>query len=397
MLQEDLQKINENFLLAVCGEKWPESQTLDFKRTLPDTQDKSRHELLKDVCAFANAGGGDLVFGISEKNGKADQIHAIPVSTHPVDDTKRRLGQILDSGLEPRVDGVIMHSVPLKSGDYVLIIRVPASFRRPHRYKVSDPHTRWAVRADTHIVDMTYDQIRDAFDRTATLTDRARGFLDERLAAVISGTTGRKMRAGPRCVVHLIPLASVARTVSIDVQQLYRSYEEFKFFDWTSASPTFTLDGVVINPAGDAEDVAYTLIFRFGVMEAARFGGSLFTEDEDMKKAIPSYVVSGFIRDALIKFITAATKRWQIAGPAIAAAALLDIGDSRFFYQPPRYFTQSSRSDRENLILPDVWIDQLSAVDNPDKVVQPLLDTLWQSFNLERCMFYDAQGRWGQH
>ena len=387
-----LKDIDETLLHAACAEQWSESQTLDFKRQLPTVDERGRHEFLKDVCAFANSSGGDLAYGIEEQNGHANRLAPISAIADPIDAIKRRLGQIAESGLEPRVDSLEMHAVPVANGNYALVLRVPASFQRPHRYKLEN-HTRWVVRVDTHIVDLTYDQIREAFDRTATLTDRARQFRDARLASVLSGTNGRPMQPGPRCVVHLIPIASVAGKASADVRHLYNDYQHFMFRDWGGASRSLNLDGLVVHPGGPREGLAYTQIFRSGTLEAARFGGVLAREDDKEGKAIPSGVVSGFIRDALLKFLEA-TARWNVNGPAIASAALLDIGDYKFWFQPMNRFTERTSSDRPNLILPEIWIDQLGALANHDEVIRPLLDTLWQSFDHECCQFYDDQGGW---
>jgi hypothetical protein len=291
MLPSQLSSIDEALLISACNDKWPESQILEFKQVLPGSDDKSRHEFLKDVCALANASGGDIVYGVQERSGRADAPAPISQANYPLDATKRRLAQILESGLEPRLD-VRMHTVVFSSGDYILIVRVPASFQRPHRFKMSQ-HTRWVVRADTHVVDLTYDQIRDAFDRSATLADRARRFRDERLAAIMSGTTGRTMIAGPKCVVHLIPLASVAGMASVDVRGLYNAYQHFIFKEAGAWTRSLNLDGLVVSPGGAGSDVLYTQIFRTGVLEGARFGGAFAREDDQEGKAIPSGVVSG--------------------------------------------------------------------------------------------------------
>jgi len=296
MLSSDIFAIDEVAIAAVCGERWRESQTLEFKATLPATDDRACNEFLKDVCALVNSSGGDIVYGIRENAGHADAPTPIPVASFPVDVTKRRLAQILESGLEPRL-AVQMHPVPFASGDYVLIVRVPASFQRPHRYKMQQ-HMRWVVPADTHTADLTYDQIREAFDRSATIAERARRFRDERLAAIISGTSGHPMRAGPKCVVHLIPLASVAGKVTIDIRHLYNNYTYFLYQvagGWTRSS---NLDGLIMHPAGHGSNILYTQIFRNGALEAARFGGALWREDDNEGNVIPSGVVSGFIRDA---------------------------------------------------------------------------------------------------
>ncbi|WP_413197574.1 helix-turn-helix domain-containing protein [Pararobbsia alpina] len=43
-----------------------ESRTLDYKRDWPHSKE-ARAEVAKDVCAFANSLGGDLVFGADDK------------------------------------------------------------------------------------------------------------------------------------------------------------------------------------------------------------------------------------------------------------------------------------------------------------------------------------------
>jgi hypothetical protein len=396
VLPAEITKIDEALLRSVCAEHWPESQTLDFKRVLPGTDDKSRHEFLKDVCAFANASGGDLVYGIQEKSGHAEQLVPIPIATDPVDATRRRLGQLLESGLEPRVEGVVMQPVPLAGGEYALIVRVPASFQRPHRYRTGG-FTRWVVRVDTHVVDLTYEQIRDAFDRSATLAERARRFRDERLGGIASRTTGHPLRTGPLCVVQVIPLAAVAGKAPLNIRELYhQGYLDFRFSDWGSTTRAMNLDGLLVHPAGNASDIAYTQVFRTGAMETTRYAGALYLNDEVDKSAISSGVVSGLIRDGLIKFLDAAA-RFNVGGPAIAAAALLGVGDWRFWYQPRNYYTRRNPADRPNMVLPEAWVEQLGAIQNPDDIVRPLLDTLWQAFDFEGCMFYDAQGNWAMH
>src|SRR6266403_6171171 len=109
MLADKLDQIDEILLNQVCSEKWDESSTLEFKAILPKPappDDKPKQEFLKDVAALANAGGGDIVYGISEVNGKANALLRIQEAANPVDATRRRLGQWLESGIEPRIGGL---------------------------------------------------------------------------------------------------------------------------------------------------------------------------------------------------------------------------------------------------------------------------------------------------
>src|SRR5258706_1196631 len=152
MLPGKLSEVDATALAAVCTNKWPEGQSLDFKRALPGTGDKARQEFMKDVVSFANAAGGDIIYGISDAGACADQLTPIDAATHSPDAMKRHLAQVLEAGIEPRIAGIEWHTVPVAGADYVLVVRVPASFQRPHRCKAGG-FTRWPVRVDTRTVE----------------------------------------------------------------------------------------------------------------------------------------------------------------------------------------------------------------------------------------------------
>lgn len=386
MLSTRLCDIDAALLDQACAENWPESQTLEFKRQLPAKDDSGRVEILKDVTAFANAEGGDLVFGIAEVDAKASQIQYISGKSEPIDATRRRLGQILEASVEPRINGIEFQPILRPAGDYVLIIRVPDSFQKPHRYRVDAAATRWVIRQDTHIVDLTYNQIRNAFDRGATLAERARRLREERLSQILIGRVGVPMPTGPRCVVHLTPIAAMAGSATADVARLYNDYQHFMFRDWGGATRDLNLDGLLVHPGKTA---AYVQIFRTGALEAVRTVGAI----NNPGKFIPSLTTSGFIRDAVHKFIDA-LRSWNINGPALLSVALVDVGEYQLAYQNAYSVTSISGADRPNLILPEVWIPRVEAVDNADTLVQPLLDIMWQSFGLQRCEFFGPDGKW---
>src|SRR5450830_1024301 len=107
----ELDKIAAELLQRLCSEQCPESLTLGFKRLPPGKDSKNKNELLKDVCAMANSEGGDIVYGIGEgeEDGGASEI--FPINGESEDDLLRRVGQVLDAGLEPRVIGLRLKTI----------------------------------------------------------------------------------------------------------------------------------------------------------------------------------------------------------------------------------------------------------------------------------------------
>jgi len=388
LLLEDLSRVDSTHIAQLCAGKCPESATLDFKRDLPGNSDKDKHELLKDVSALANSEGGDLVYGIDEQDGAAASIKAL--TAEPLDAAKRRIAQVLDAGLEPRVQGVQIVHVDVPGG-YVLVVRVPPSFDSPHCIR-SNANRRFVMRNGTTTTDMTYDQIRNAFDRTATLADRAREFIAKRQQAVATRTTSSPVLAGPIVAVHAVPLAGLAERRSVDLQNVYHStFSNFMGLDWGGASRSFNFDGLVIHPGGNKDDgyYAYTHIFRFGALEACSLSGEKrqIQQGQPERSIIWSLDLSRFVHSNATKFLSS-LQAWDFGGPAFLSIALLntkgyELGIGEVFHPFSR-----ATADRDHLIPPPSWIESIGSTP-VDAAVRPALDMLWQAFGLERCLDFD--------
>jgi hypothetical protein len=390
VLLEDLAHVNAQYLQRLCDDRCPESDTLDFKRELPGNSEKDKHELLKDVCSLANANGGDLVYGVDEVDGVANSL--VPATAEPPDAAKRRIAQVLDAGLEPRVPGIRLHHVDVPGG-YALVARVPASYDGPHCIRINT-NRRFVMRNGTGTTDMTYEQIRAAFDRTATLAEKARNFVAVRNDLIATRKTPTPMMHGPIWVLHLVPLAGVAERLSVNLRDIYsQSFSNFSGPDWGGASRSFNFDGLVVHPGGMHEDgfYVYTHIFRTGAIEAAQIGGDerQIGQNGPERSIVWSLDMSKFFYSSATKFIAAA-KSWGFGGPALLGVAILNVqgyelGIGNVFHPFSR-----ATADRPHLIPPEVWIDNLDTV-NVDDALRPSLDVLWQAFGLERCLDFDAE------
>lgn len=401
MLPYSLEELDEEKIRQLCVDECPESFTLDFKALLPKKDDESKEEFLKDICAFANADGGDLVYGVSDKGGVARSI--IPLSSkdakdkESADEARRRLGQILDAGVEPRLQGIQFKPVLLEEGGYVLVIRVSASFDGPHGHKIyksTNEDKRFVMRRGTHTSALDYDQLRAAFDRTATLNERARKFKDERLKALIDKKAVRSMEDGPICVVHLVPMVSMSGRKNVDPSSLYdRGFLEFSALQRGSTNRTLNLDGLLVYSDGypRGNTCSYTQIFRSGAIETVACCGSYNNEG---KQDIPSNVLSDFCRKAIQELVKAA-KRFECNGPAIVSVALLHVKDLQLhIYRAFPGRMESPMADREHFILPERWVPSIEAIDDIDDIVRPFLDILWQAFGLGKCSLYNEEGVW---
>jgi hypothetical protein len=150
--KEDLQRL--------VDEEIQESLTLDYKASPSLARDdKPRDELCKDVSAFANAAGGQIIYGIVEKDRK-------PVKVDDGSDLSREwIEQVIDSRVQPRLDGLVITPVPIGSGRHAYVLTIPqASGRAPHQA----PDKKYYKRQNFQSVPMEDYEIRDALRRATT-------------------------------------------------------------------------------------------------------------------------------------------------------------------------------------------------------------------------------------
>jgi len=154
------------------------------------------------------------------------------------------------------------------------------------------------------------------------------------------------------------------------------------------------LDGLVAYQAvreGESTG-AYTQIYRSGAIISLRTA----TSTAFQQQIIPSTVVTRFYREAVIKFVTAA-RGLGIAGPAVLRCALIGIGRYQFGVGHDAWRQSVASADRNSLMLPNIWIgalEQLETAEQFDQIVRPMMDVLWQSLDVDRCLEYDENGRW---
>src|SRR5438874_12629912 len=111
MIPKPLDKIEVADIVALVTNADEERRTMDFKRDLPGNADNDRNELRADVTSFANAGGGDLIFGVDEAGGVATGVPGLPGKD--ADAEIRRMEAVIQSSIDPRVPGFESRAIPI--------------------------------------------------------------------------------------------------------------------------------------------------------------------------------------------------------------------------------------------------------------------------------------------
>ncbi|MCU1500472.1 MAG: hypothetical protein JWM47_4425 [Acidimicrobiales bacterium] len=387
MLPFQLHLVTEEALQNICTEQWSETQTLDFKAIPPKNDADGKREFCKDISAFANADGGDIIYGISDKAGNANALKGITDCTG--DGLKRRLLQTLEAGVEPRVQGIQMESFPLTAGGFVFIVRIPASLDGPHRHG-SDSGHRFVYRNQSLTSDMTYNQLREAFGARMTLTEKAAAFRTERVKKIMDGTVPVKICQGPLAVVHFVPLGGLAGRTNVDIASISYDHRALRLADDYGWLGRTNIDGLVMYPHDSEEVESYSHLFRDASFELVSHVGQQSEHRAEKVQYVIGSWVGNLLRQGLKTYNTAAPSL-GVEGPIMMSLSIIHTSNTWIKNDLSR--TQK-KVVTENLQLTTDWIDNFNESTDIDKITKPIMDFLYQCYGLPSCNLFDARGAW---
>jgi len=111
-------------LQQLVQEQAEESLTLEFKRALPPPGQND--EVAADIAAMANTEGGVIAYGVGERAGHANSLHAFSL-----DRVAERLTQIAQS-LDGPVTLLEVLRIEENAGEGYVVVVIPKSERSPH-------------------------------------------------------------------------------------------------------------------------------------------------------------------------------------------------------------------------------------------------------------------------
>jgi Putative DNA-binding domain len=372
--------------------KVPESHYLDYKQALPHNHDKSIVDFLTDVVAFANASGGDLIYGIEEEyvDGKptATPKDFVQLKADNIDEAIRRLDDLIRRWIDPTLSVQMKRIDGLPKGP-MLVLRVPPSPMAPHmitKYIKNETGAEFYRRHNGGNHPMNIDEIRAAFRTSEGRFERLRAFRETRVKMIASGSEGVPdlgISAG-KIVVHLLPAAAfdIASTAPIDrMPEILKSiYKEP--YEWQGG---FNFDGYrVIRYLHRRFPQEYLWVFRNAAVEA------VWKLDADSTMIPNTFESTAVFR---IKRLVKILAVLDVPPPLFVALSLTKVKGC-FIQAPPDYSGSHpfEKIDRETLPLPECYLG--STDDLMETTLKLAFDALYQASGYPRSLSYDPDGQW---
>ncbi|MGO8704036.1 MAG: helix-turn-helix domain-containing protein [Candidatus Brocadiia bacterium] len=386
MIPKPLDQVTTADLELLVQNAVREDKQMEFKSVLPGGGDEDKKEFLADVSSFANASGGDLVYGIEEKEGEAKCICGL--SDRDLDAEVLRLENMLRDGLAPRIFGIHMRVIPGLTQGPVLIMRIQRSWAGPHMVTFKGS-SRFFTRDNggKHMMDV--GEIRISFGASASLSESIRSFRAERLGRLLGQEAPFMMRDRPTIVLHMVPLGAFHAGTNIDLSILNGGAIQLPPLRSQRWSSRYNFDGFITfsQDVESGEVRSYLQVFRTGALEAVT--SRLALEEE---KRIPSEVFEKTIIESLGKYAKA-LESISVEPPLVIMMSLLRTKGLSMITSGLYDAPGPQGIEKDTLVLPEVVWEAPSSV-SPSLLMRPVFDAIWQAAGWPRSINYDGKGKW---
>jgi len=280
MIPKEFDAITKEDVDALVLNEIPEGRTIEFKEQLPGGIDDDKREFLADASSFANAGGGDLIYGVREKRHASGKTTGILEAAEGLaainsDAEKRRLDEILRNGTDPRIPGIRSKHIDGFASGPVIVLRVPKSWASPHMVTFKN-WSRFFSRTSAGKYQLDVREIRAGFLASESLARQISAFRSDRVAKAFAGDVPFSVEACPKLILHLLPVSAFGEPTVVDlkVAQLLEAREFEPMGRPHSYGPDFNFDGYAVSAArgNPAVCYGYVQLFRNGALEAVWTG-----------------------------------------------------------------------------------------------------------------------------
>lgn len=377
---DDITKTDIDFLIE---NKIGKSKTLEYKEKLPGSKDSDKKEFLADISSFANASGGDLIYGIraavnaeGKKNGEPENV--VPLQNITSDEVKLQIESIIRTGIEPRI------SVHIKEiagyGDdgngFVILVRILQSFASPHMVTFQNTY-RFYCRHSAGKFQLDVQEVRSAFFATDSQADRIRRFIQDRIAKIMADETPVELSTPHRLVLHILPLNSFLNQKRFDFnddRNLKLNFIPIAAGGWDDR---YNLDGFLTyqkNRETNSCD-SYCQIFFNGTIEAV-YANILSTNGLDPQSGKAHFIASISFEQRVVEAIEnyfMGYKTLGVEAPIVISLTLLGCNGA-YLSTSMTTLVGSESIDRDVVILPTVQTGSLD--EEVPTIMKPIFDAV---------------------
>ncbi|MFC1916546.1 helix-turn-helix domain-containing protein [Chloroflexota bacterium] len=364
-----------------------EGKTIEYKKSLPSKSDSDRKEFLADVSSFANASGGDLIYGVSESKGIITAIDGLDIEN--IDQELLRLDSIIRTGIQPRLPSVtISPPIPLENSKVALIIRIPKSWSSPHRVTWGG-HNEFYSRSSNGKYPLDVGELRIAFNLSETITERVRNFRLDRISKIFANETPVPFYENAEIVLHLIPIISFNPAQRYEIEKIASSPGTMPPIYAHGWSNGYNLEGfLTYSEYEKGKSCSYVQLYRNGIIEAVE---GLLLEPWEGKLIISSIAYEETLIKSFSDYLSL-LKTLNVEPPIFVFLTLIGVKGYSMAVSRRFPFAKSHTIDRDILLLPEIITESYDV--SVTKELKPCFDSIWNACGFPRSLNYNDADEW---
>lgn len=389
LMEVPFDQVDEPALQRLVDSQVRESLVIEYKLTLPGKSDKDKREYLRDVTAFANADGGDLLFGIRDDDGVAAEL--VGVTPDSMDTEIGRISDLVRDAIDPRIHGLNIRAVPLVAGGHVVHVRVPRSLDLPHMVQMGNYRQFW-MRGPAGKYPMATADVRNAVMRTENWKERADQWRRERVECVECGEAPLHLRPQGALHLHVVPMPAGGPLSNLADQSVQRELMKVRPRSASGWEHRMTYDGLLVArglPGSEKDNYWYSLCFHDGSVEIV-LGSLVSPADGDEFGRITGFVMEQDLVDVLGRVLDLHVPGFA-KPPFIVFVSLSGVLNATLELGPERGCDGANTPiDRDVLLIPGLFAEEIPEDLLP--FLAPAINRIWQAAGFSMSPFLNPDG-----
>ena len=220
--------------------------------------------------------------------------------------------------------------------------------------------------------------------------DNIRKFRENRISKISGDETPIPLLEGAKVVLHLIPIDSINFSQIFDIAELEDLSHKKCPMNCPGGKQRYNFDGFLAYcPDREGGVYSYVQFFRNGVVEAVE---GLMLRLHGEERVIPSEALEGELIKALRDYLSV-LNALNIKLPIFVFISLLGVNGYSMAHDKPLFLSEyESYVDRDVLLIPEVVVESYDI--EPEKVLRPCFDSIWNASGYARSLNYDEEGKW---
>ncbi len=393
-IDKDIKNITKEDLANLVRNHKQEDSFLDFKRDLYGKTDTDKKELLKDVSAFANGSGGEIIIGIEEDNySQAKTLCGFTTTNISIE--KNRIEQIIMNGLEPKLDTFKVRYIHIGNHRFVMIIRIEHSPLFPHMVSFQRFNKFYIRKSDKNLLLDVYE-LRNLFLKSENFMQEIRKYNQDKIKNILEKNAILPTIEAPKILINFIPFDAFTRQTYLD---LAKSNLKINF-----PEQRINFDGLLAYQMNDKGINSYAQIHRNGIIEFLSSSNKVFDIINN------PFIIANNLATEKLKIIYGEKngfeyylirksyefinilKKLKVQTPIYIFIAIIDAKGYRILYKNNNEEKITNAIDRNILSIPEL---ELKRYDNDLKsIIRMAFNMIWNACGEKESINFDNQGKW---